>query len=71
MIYRSIHSGIFARGMAWLAAFIGFHYNGQRGHRSNAKFVEQDRPLRALNEMVVYIIGTITAQGGQIKKFFS
>ena len=27
----------FAQGMAWLAAFIGFHYNGQHnGHRSSA-----------------------------------
>ena len=36
-----------------------------------SKFVKQDQPLRALNEMVLYIVGTITAQGYQIKKFFS
>jgi hypothetical protein len=36
-----------------------------------SKFVKQDQPLRALNEMIMYIVGTITAQGSQIKKFFS
>ena len=70
MINRSIHFGIFAPSVAWLAAFIGFHYNGQRV-LMRSKFVKQDQPLRALNEMVLYIVGTITAQGGQIKKFFS
>ena len=36
MINRPIHFGIFAQSVAWLAAFIGFHYNGQRGQRSKA-----------------------------------
>ena len=67
MIYRSILFGIKA-WLGWLLSLIFITITSTVIVLIRSKFVEQDQPLRARNEMAMYIVGTITAQGGQILK---